>query len=55
MKKIICIFNNMLQKVSSKNPFYETFYEKMKMTKKRIVVLESVVIVGSFDCERTHI
>jgi hypothetical protein len=27
----------------------------MKMTQKRIVVLESFVIVGSFDYDRPHI
>ncbi len=48
MKKIICIFSNILQNISSKSPFYE----KMKMTTKRTVVLESI-IVGSFDCDRT--
>jgi hypothetical protein len=25
------------------------------MTKKRIVILESFLIVGSFDCDRIHI
>ncbi len=27
----------------------------MKITKKKIVVLESFVTVGSFDCDRTHL
>ncbi len=43
--KNICIFNNILQKVSSK----KSFYKKMKMTKKRTTIFESFVIVGSFD------
>ncbi len=28
--------------------------KKVKMTTKRIIVLESFVIIGSFDCDRTH-
>jgi len=32
-----------------KNPFYE----KMKMTTKRTVVLESFIIIGSFNCDCT--
>jgi hypothetical protein len=31
------------------------FYEKVKMTTKRTVVLESFIIVGSFDCDHTQI
>jgi hypothetical protein len=31
------------------------FYEKMKMTKKRIVVFESFIIIGLFDCDHTQI
>jgi hypothetical protein len=49
IEKIICIFNNILQKISSKNPFFE----KVKMTTKKTLVLESIVIVGSFDCGHT--
>jgi hypothetical protein len=29
------------------------FYEKVKMTTKRIVVLESFIIIGSFNSDRT--
>ncbi len=32
-----------------KNPFYE----KVKMTQKRIVVFEFFVTIGSFDCDHT--
>jgi hypothetical protein len=28
-------------------------YEKVKMTKKTTAILESFVIIGSFDCDRT--
>jgi hypothetical protein len=34
-----------------KNPFYE----KVKMTTKKIAVLESFIIVGSFDYDCTQI
>jgi len=30
-------------------------YDKLKMTTKRITLLESFVIVGSFDCDRTSV
>jgi hypothetical protein len=33
-----------------KNPLYE----KVKVTIKKIVVFESFVIVGSFDCDHTQ-
>jgi hypothetical protein len=34
-----------------KNPFYEI----VKMTTKKIVILESFVTVGSFDCDCTQL
>jgi hypothetical protein len=39
----------MLQKILSKIPFYE----KIKMSIKSPFVVETVVIVGSFDCNYT--
>jgi hypothetical protein len=45
----MCIFINILQKISSQNPFYE----KVKMTTKRIVVFESFFTIGSFDYDHT--
>jgi hypothetical protein len=30
------------------------FYEKVKMTTKRTIVLESLVTIGSFDCDCTQ-
>jgi len=30
-----------------------SFYEKVKITKKKIVVLDSFVTIGSFDCDHT--
>jgi hypothetical protein len=50
IEKNICIFSNILEKISSKSPFYE----KVKMTTKRTIILESFVIVDSFDCDCTH-
>jgi hypothetical protein len=50
IENIICILNNILQKISSKG----RLYEKMKMITKRTIVLESFVIVGSFDGDRTQ-
>jgi hypothetical protein len=51
IEKIICIFNNILQKISSQKSF---IWESENDHKKTIVV-ESFVIVGSFDCDCTHV
>jgi hypothetical protein len=38
-----------------KNPSKNPFYEKVKMFKKGPFVLESFIIVGLFDCDRTQL
>jgi hypothetical protein len=50
LKKLYVFLITHCKRFHPKNPFYE----KMKMTTKRIIVLESFVIVGSFDCDHTH-
>jgi len=47
-KKLYVFLVTYYKRFHPKSPFYE----KMKMTTKRTVVLESI-IVGSFDCDRT--
>jgi hypothetical protein len=42
---------NMLQKNPSKN----TFYENVKMSTKGPFVVEFLVVVGTFDCDCTHL
>jgi hypothetical protein len=49
IEKIICIFNNILQKISSQ----KSFIWKNKNDHKKNKVLESCVIVGSFDYDCT--
>jgi len=44
-----CIFSNILQKISSE----KKNYEKMKSTTKRTIVLESFIIISSFDYDYT--
>ncbi len=50
MKKLYVFFITYCKRFHPKNPLYE----KMKMTKKKNVILESFVIVGSFDCDHTY-
>ncbi len=48
IEEIICIFYNILQKVSSKK---SSLWENENDPKKRNAVLKSFVLVGSFDCD----
>jgi hypothetical protein len=49
-EKIICISNNILQKIWSQ----KSFLWESEMTTKRTTILESFVIVGSFDCDHAQ-
>jgi hypothetical protein len=50
-KKLYVFFVTHCKRFHRKN----VFYGKMKMTTKKIVVLESFVIVGSFNCDHNRI
>jgi hypothetical protein len=51
MKKLYVFLVTYYKRFHPKSPFYE----KVKMTTKRTVVLESFVTIGSFDCDRIHL
>ncbi len=48
-KKLYVVLVTYYKKIHPKS----RFYEKVKMTTKRIVILESFIIIGSFDCDCT--
>jgi hypothetical protein len=49
IEKIICIFNNTLQKISSQN----SFLWESENDHKKDCSPESFVTIGSFDCDHT--
>ncbi len=66
-KKILIIHQKLIKKSDILKKFYvflityckrfhpkNPFYEKVKMTKKKTIVLESFVIIGSFNCDHTY-
>jgi hypothetical protein len=51
LRKLYIFLITYCKRFHPKNPFYE----KMKMTKKRVAFFESFVIIGSFDCDCTYV